>query len=237
MKTFPGFSPEAHKFFRSLRRNNDRDWFQARKETFDTEVKAPMEELVSVVNAALMEFAPNHITEPKKAIYRIYRDTRFSSDKTPYKTHIAANFPRHGLEKHAAAGFYFSVSDEGIEVAGGVYMPDPAALLAIRNHIAENHAGLKKIVTNKKLISLLGDFYGESLARPPKGFDPEHPAITYLKMKQWMFYRTLEGDLMTKPALAKELIARFKAVAPLIDFLNTPILHNKAKLKPEDLLR
>lgn len=236
MSSFPGFSAEAVKFFRSLRRNNNRDWFQPRKETFDREIKAPMEELVAKVNAELARFAPDHITEPKKAIYRIYRDTRFSKDKTPYKTHIAANFPRHGLEKHSAAGFYFSVSDDGVEVAGGLYMPDPPALLAVRNHIAANHQELKKIVTNKKLISLLGDFYGESLARPPKGFDPNHPAIGYLKMKQWLFYRTLAGDLMTKPMLLKEVTDRLKAVSPLIQFLNAPLAKNKAKLKAEDLL-
>jgi uncharacterized protein (TIGR02453 family) len=99
---------------------------------FDEQVMGPMQELVNAVNDALLEFAPEHVTDPRKAIYRIYRDTRFSADKTPYKTHIAANFPRRGLEKHQGAGYYFSVSAKEIEVAGGVYMPGPEQLLAIR---------------------------------------------------------------------------------------------------------
>ena len=90
---FPGFSPEALKFLRGLERNNRREWFQPRKEIFDTHLKDRMVELVEAVNAELLRFAPDHITDPKKAIYRIYRDTRFSADKTPYKTHIGAIFP------------------------------------------------------------------------------------------------------------------------------------------------
>src|SRR5207244_3382352 len=104
---FPGFPSEALTFLRGLARNNRRDWFQPRKEIFETKVKAPMIELVEAVNAELLKFAPDYINDPKKAIYRIYRDTRFSPDKTPYKTHIAAVFPRRGLDRQAGAGFYF----------------------------------------------------------------------------------------------------------------------------------
>src|SRR5579863_8851398 len=111
---FPGFPPEALKFFASLARNNDREWFQPRKEIFDTKIKAPMCELVLAVNEDLAKFAPAYTADPKKAIYRIYRDTRFSPDKTPYKTHIAASFSRRGMEKHGAGGFYFSVSHKEV---------------------------------------------------------------------------------------------------------------------------
>lgn len=99
------FPSEALTFLRGLARNNDREWFNARKETFETKLKAPMLAFIEAINAELMDFAPEHVTDPKKAFYRIYRDTRFSADKTPYKTHIAAIFPRKGLEKHAGAGF------------------------------------------------------------------------------------------------------------------------------------
>jgi len=94
---FPGFPPEALTFLRSLKRNNRREWFQPRKEIFETKVKAPIIQLVEAINAELLDFAPEHITDPKKAVYRIYRDTRFSADKTPYKTHIAAIFPDRNL--------------------------------------------------------------------------------------------------------------------------------------------
>src|SRR3954462_11067040 len=97
---FPGFPREAMTFFRSLKKNNAREWFQPRKEIYDQRVKAPMVELETALMRRVAEFAPDHAGDPAKAIYRIYRETRFSKNKTPYKTHIAAVFPRRDLEKH-----------------------------------------------------------------------------------------------------------------------------------------
>src|SRR2546426_6668322 len=131
---FAGFPREAIAFFKELERHNRREWFQPRKQIYDEQVKAPMAHLIRALTAEMMRFAPDYVTEPEKAIYRIYRDTRFSKDKTPYKTHVAAIFPRRGLAKHGG-GLYFSVSAREVEVAGGVYMPGPEELLAIRNHI------------------------------------------------------------------------------------------------------
>ena len=136
---FPGFPPEAIRFFRGLVRNNRREWFQPRKQTFDEKVKAPMVELVAELNRVMMEFAPDYVTDAGKAIYRFYRDTRFSPDKTPYKTQIAASFPRRGNAKHGGAGYYFAISHKGVDVGGGIYMPPPEALLAVRMHIAEHN--------------------------------------------------------------------------------------------------
>ena len=135
---FPGFPPEALKFLRGLKRNNKREWFQARKEIFDTKVRAPMEQLVEAINAELLQFAPEHITDPKKAIYRIYRDTRFSADKTPYKTHLAAIFPRRSFERHASAGFYFHLSPEETGIAVGLYQPGKVELRATRLWLQQN---------------------------------------------------------------------------------------------------
>src|ERR1700758_5055816 len=133
------FPPEALTFFRQLARNNDRDWFQPRKEIFEATVKAPMIELVERINGELAKFAPEYINDPKKAVYRIYRDTRFSADKTPYKTHIAAVFPKRGSGRETGAGFYFHLSPKSIGIAAGAYMPGPEELLAIRTWLAENH--------------------------------------------------------------------------------------------------
>ena len=237
MPTFEGFSDDAVKFFRGLRKNNTREWFQPRKEIFDTHIRSVMEDLVGHVNHELGKFAPLHIAEPKRAIYRIYRDTRFSNDKTPYKTHIAANFPRQGMEKHSAAGYYFSVSDKEIEIAGGVYMPQPDGLLAVRNHIAEHHARFDKIVRHKKLVETLGPLHGESLTRVPKGFDPGHKAADFIRMKQWMFFKTMDGGaLMRTPALLKEVAVGFKLVAPLVDFLNEPLAKLAKKTSASEML-
>src|SRR6266852_3347510 len=116
---FLRFSPEALAFLRALRRNNRREWFQPRKEKYETLIKLPMMELVNGLNGEFARFAPDYITAPEKAGYRIYRDTRFSPDKTPYKTHIAAIFPRRGMERHSSAGYYFHISPKSVAVAMG----------------------------------------------------------------------------------------------------------------------
>ena len=133
--------PGSPKFLRSLKRNNRREWFQPRKHLYEQHVKAPMLELVSALNAGLQRFAPDYVTDPAKAVFRIYRDTRFSADKTPYKTHVAASFSRRGPERLKTGGFYFSVAPDQIEVAGGIYHPEPDTMLLIRTHIAETPQG------------------------------------------------------------------------------------------------
>src|SRR5437773_11088026 len=161
---FPGFSEEAFKFFRGLVRNNHRDWFLPRKPIFEEHVKAPMRELVEQVNGAMQSFAPDYVTDPAKAIYRFYRDTRFSADKSPYKTQIAASFPHRGVSACGGAGFYFAVSHKQVGVGGGVYMPSPETLRAIRGYLADRHADFRRIVKTPAVRRLLGDLHGEQLS-------------------------------------------------------------------------
>jgi uncharacterized protein (TIGR02453 family) len=224
---FSGFPDEMVKFFRGLKRNNRREWFQPRKHLFEQHVKAPMLELVGAINMELAKFAPEHVTEPKNAVFRIYRDTRFSADKTPYKTHIAASFSRRGGERLGTGGFYFSVSPEVIEVAAGVWHPDRDVMLLVRNHIAETHAELNLILADKKARKLTGGLQGDALTRSPKGFDPEHPAAGFIKMKDWVLDVTLDPKLATSPKLQAEIVARFRAMAPLLHYLNRPLIARK----------
>jgi uncharacterized protein (TIGR02453 family) len=215
------FPPEAITFLKNLEKNNNRDWFQPRKEIFDSKVKEPMLQFVETINAELLKFAPEHITEPKKAVYRIYRDTRFSKDKTPYKTHIAAIFPRRGLGKDGAAGFYFHVSSKSVGVACGAYAPGPEQLLKLRHFIAANEKEFR--ATAARLKKLMGTVKGETLTRAPKGFDPEHPAVDLVKMKQWYWWVELDLKLATSPKLKSEIAKRFKTMAPMIEMLNRPL--------------
>src|SRR5436189_3828970 len=143
---FRGFPEAGMQFFRGLKRNNRREWFQARKHVYDEQLKAPMVELVTALTGEMMRFAPDYVADPAKAIYRIYRDTRFSKDKTPYKTHIAAVFPRRGAGKNSASGYYFHISPDDIHVGGGVYQPATEELAAIRAHLAEHHEEFRGIV-------------------------------------------------------------------------------------------
>jgi uncharacterized protein (TIGR02453 family) len=224
---FPGFSPEALTFLRSLKRNNRREWFQPRKEIFESKIKAPMIQLVEAINAELLRFAPDHITDPKKAVYRIYRDTRFSPDKTPYKTHIAAIFPHHGLEKQSSAGFYFHLTAKSVGIAAGSYMPGPDELRAVRTWLAENH---KKFRTaSRRPKKLLGKLEGSAVTRMPKGFLADHPAEDLIRMKQWLYWVELDAKLATSPQLLPELVKRFRAAAPVIAMLNAPLRKNAPK--------
>jgi uncharacterized protein (TIGR02453 family) len=225
---FPGFPAEMVQFFRGLKRNNRRDWFQPRKHLYEQHVKEPMLELVMALNSELMKFAPEFITEPKKALFRIYRDTRFSSDKTPYKTHVAASFWRRGADHTGAGGFYVSVSHDHIEVAGGIWHPAPDATLLVRTHIAESYPELRQILANKKRRKLLGDLQGDELTRAPKGFDPQHPALDLIKKKDWILDSALDPSLATTPMLYLQILDRFRALAPLIEYLNRPLVGRKS---------
>ncbi len=219
---FPGFPKTTLTFLRQLKRNNNRDWFQENKAAYETAVKAPAEAFVEALNAKFAGFAPAYITEPRKAIYRIYRDTRFSSDKTPYKTHAGALFRRGDLPKHEAGAFYVGISPEGVEFAGGVYMPGPDQLRLLREHIAENHERLEKLLNNATLRKLAGELQGTALQRPPKGYPADHPAVDWLRGKQWYFNKTLAADLATQPALVTTIAQAFAAMTPVVEFFNEP---------------
>jgi uncharacterized protein (TIGR02453 family) len=234
LSTFGGFPKEMTTFFRGLKRNNRREWFQPRKETFDLHVKGPMTELVEALNSEFAKFAPQYVTDPKKAIFRIYRDTRFSPDKTPYKTHIAASFRRRGGEQMAVSGYYFSISNEQIEIAGGIYHPAPDTTLLVRTHIAENYEELRRILADKMLRRRVGALQGDELSRAPKGFDPRHPAIDLIKKKDWILDMELEPSLATTPRLRREIADRFRLMTPLIEFLNRPLLVERPAKKLRD---
>ncbi|WP_263410968.1 DUF2461 domain-containing protein [Terriglobus tenax] len=225
------FTPAALKFLRDLKRNNDRDWFQPRKEIFEREIKAPMLALITEISHAMESFAPDHLRPPQKILFRIYRDTRFSNDKRPYKEHVGAWWVRAGLEKTSGAGFYFHISGKEVLVAAGCYMPQPEQLLAIRRYLLDHHEEMRKLYNARPLVKLLPHDEATSLTRPPKGFAADHPAIDLIRNKQWGRSITLPVETALSPSLGKEIVTRFKAMTPLIGFLNTPLLVEK-KRKP-----
>jgi uncharacterized protein (TIGR02453 family) len=218
-----------------LARHNNRDWFLPRKPIFEEKVKQPMQELVAVLNASLAAYAPEYVTDPAKAIYRFYRDTRFSKDKSPYKQQIAASFRRRGLSRHEGAGFYFSVSHKEVAVGGGVYMPMPETLLAIRKHLAERHGDFRRITGSPAVKKLLGAVQGEQLSRTPKGFVCGHPADDLVRMKQFLLYIELPPECVTTSRLFREIDSRFRAMAPFLEFLNAPLVSTAKKIDPREL--
>ena len=220
---FAGFPPETLRFLRQLKRNNNREWFLAHKEIYELKVKAPMIELVLALGQAMQQFAPELIVNPKRAIYRIYRDIRFSADKSPYKTHVAAIFVPRGIPKKTGACLYFHIEPAEIVIAGGVYMPDPAALRALRRHIAANWENLLAITNQRNFRKLFGGLQGERLVRPPSGFAADHPAIDVLRQKQFYVARTEPAELAEGPRLVPRLLTLFSAMIPIVRFLNVPL--------------
>ena len=230
---FPGFPQEGIDFFRGLARNNRREWFQPRKEIFETKVKQPMRELVHEINREMARFAPEYVTDPEQAIFRIYRDTRFSKDKTPYKLHIAASFRRQGANPHSESGFYVAASHKSVAVGGGMYVPAPETLKKVRAHLAEHHQEFRKIIRSKGLIELMGDVHGEQLTRPPKGYAADHPAADLVRYKQLLFYIELEPELAMSNELLPEVVRRFRAITPFLRFLNRPLRSERKQMFPD----
>lgn len=218
------FSNEALKFLRGLKRNNDREWFAARKHVYERELKAPMLALIGEVNEAMLEFAPENVRPPHKAMMRIYRDIRFSKDKRPYKIHQAAWWAREGLHKTSGAGFYFDVSATEVTVAAGVFMPEREQLLAIRRYLVEHHAELRRLLAGKKTRALMEDIDGARLTRPPKGFAADDPAMDLLVCRQWGVSAKLPLERATKSTLVKDIVERFRVAAPMVALLNAPLV-------------
>ena len=129
----PHLRKEGIAFLRALARNNDREWFNERKAVYETELKEPMLAIIRQVTDAMTDFAPEHVRPAEKTYFRIYRDTRFSKDKRPYKDHVAAWWSHQGLGKTSGAGFYFHVSPKEVTIAAGAYMPEKEQLAAIRH--------------------------------------------------------------------------------------------------------
>jgi uncharacterized protein (TIGR02453 family) len=220
----PCFSEESLKFLRALKRNNRRDWFDPRKPQFEALLKAPMLRIIDGVASAMLEFAPDHVRPAQKCMMRIYRDTRFSNDKTPYKSNVAAWWARHGLEKTSGGGFYMHLSATELICAAGVYMPEREQLMAIRTFLLEHHQELREVLADRKLQKLFTLDSGEVLSRPPKGFPREHPAMDLLKCRQWAVMARLPVELALEPALVKTIATHFRAAAPLVALLNRPLI-------------
>ena len=227
----PYFRPAALTFLRNLKRHNDRDWFQPRKAVFDAELKEPMLAILRKINEAMIDFAPSHIRPAEKCLFRIYRDTRFSSDKRPYKTHVAAWWTHSGLEKTSGAGYYFHVSGSEVIIAAGSYMPEKEQLAQIRHWLLDHHAEFRKLLQRPAIRKVFQEFEGNALTRPPKGFPAEHPGMDLIRCRQWGLSATLPAAEALRPGFAAVLARHFRIAAPVVDALNSPIAAAQAPKK------
>lgn len=214
------FTAKSLAFLRALKRHNDRDWFRERKSEYEQHVRAPMVEVLGKLADDFAGFAPEMVSDPRVSLYRIYRDTRFSADKSPLKTNIAAHFPTRGFAKGEGAGLYFEVSPAGIWMGGGIYMPSSPQLLLLREHIVLNQRRFERVTSTPALRKAVGEIQGERLTRVPRGFAKDHPAAEHLKLKQFLAGREYPAEFALSPRFYGELLAVFRAIAPFIRFLN-----------------
>jgi len=223
--TVPGpcFPPQTVTFLRAIGRNNDREWFRARKEQYDAQVKAPMVAVVEALDRDFRRFAPELEANPKKAIYRIYRDTRFSADKTPLKTHIAAYFPHRDLGKANGAGLYLHIEPKVTMFAGGMYAPMPPQLRALRAYIAENGKRFRSIVEAPAFRTAF-EWQGDPQTRVPRGYAADHPAADYLKCTRFVAWVEHPAAFATTSEFYPALIEAFTRLLPLVRFVNAAML-------------
>ncbi len=217
----PQIGPQLFEFLRELAENNTRDWFHANKQRYEDDVREPMLQFISDFNGPLRKISRHFVADPRKSggsLFRIYRDTRFSKNKIPYKTNVAAQF-RHkqGKDVHAP-GFYLSLAPGEIHGGAGIWHPDAPSLKKIRDTLIERPQAWKRAIgsNNFKATFELG---GESLKRGPKGFDPEHPMIEDLKRKDFVAMTTFEEADAIHPDFLERFAATCRAGAPLTKFL------------------
>ncbi len=217
------FTPKTLSFLRSLKRNNRREWFHERKDQYELHCRGPMTAIIERLGNDLPAFAPELVADPKISLFRQYRDTRFSGDKTPLKTHIAATFPNRKLGRLNGAGLYFEVAPTGVWIGGGLWAPDTSQLHLVREHVAANHRRLDAIVKSPG-FKKLGGLQGDTMTRVPRGFATDHPAAAYLRHRQFLGFREEPAALAAASDFYKQLLWTLKTIVPLVTFLNEPLL-------------
>lgn len=226
---FRGFSREAMQFLVDLGLNNERSWFQARKSDYETLLKEPLQSLCVDLAAEFERRKVPLRADPKKSPFRIYRDTRFSKDKSPYKTNVAADFPWAGTSSGAAdastgwpgAGGYFHLSPEGTYLGGGMWHPEKPRLDAFRRKLDEEAEKSLAILNEPKFLKKLGPVHGDSLKRVPQGYPADHPQADLLKLKDVTFGRQLSDEEALSAELPKILAEDFAIAVPVMAFLAT----------------
>lgn len=225
---FRGFGRDALGFLRGLRRNNRREWFERNRARYELAVRDPMRSLVEEMDVRLAGFAPELTGDPRRSVFRIHRDVRFSSDKSPYKTNAACQFYHHDAGRGAGqdaegagAGLYFQIEDGASFVAGGLWMPARPALDRIREAVAEAPEDLDRIVRAPGFRRRFNSLDQEAmLTRLPRGYAPGHPAERWLRYRSFTATRMLSEREVLSRRLADALERDFRALLPLVRWVN-----------------
>ncbi|MEO8561519.1 MAG: DUF2461 domain-containing protein [bacterium] len=225
---FHGFKPAAITFLRSLKRNNTREWFQAHRDHYENDVRAPLAALVEELDVRFADLAPEIVGNPKRSLFRIHRDVRFSNDKSPYKTNAACWF-YHGdagrgvgsATAHGGAGFYFHMEPGESMLGGGIWMPPRPTLNRIRERIDEDHTTLTRVLRDPALRRRFGGLSEEGmLKRMPRGYPDTHPAATLLRHRSFTVGRTLTDAELFSAKLPDLLARDYARILPLVRWFN-----------------
>lgn len=214
---------ETLDFLKKLAKNNNREWFQANKKAFD----AAQDNMTAFAGYLIGEIGKfdSSVAEldPKACVFRIYRDVRFSKDKSPYKVNLGA-YVAPGGRKSMQPGYYFHLQPGASFIAGGKHLPDGGECLKVRNAIAKNTEEFLKIVGKKSFRDAFDSLSGDKLKSAPKGFDPNHKAVEFLKLKEFMAWTELKNDkVLLDPAFPKQLVKLAKEMYPLVAFLRSAL--------------
>ncbi|MGQ0537876.1 MAG: DUF2461 domain-containing protein [Gemmatimonadaceae bacterium] len=228
MTDFTSFSSKAFTFLRSLKRNNRRDWFEENKDSYRAEVLEPMRAFIQAMDVRFGRFAPEIVGEPKKSLFRIHRDVRFSKDKSPYKTHAACWFfhrsagKRVGQEaSEGGAGFYFHLEPGASFVGAGIWMPPRPSLTRLRDAILADHIAFARLTSTRALKRRFGSLSDEGrLTRVPRGYAADHPAGDLLRNVSFTIGRRLDDAEVLRAGLDRRLERDFTAALALVRWLN-----------------
>jgi uncharacterized protein (TIGR02453 family) len=222
------FTPTSFAFLKGLKKHNTRPWFEAHRADYEFQIKAPMKDLIEEMDVRLAKIAPEIVGDPKRSMFRIFRDVRFSKDKSPYKVHAACWFfhrdGRHNVGQDSeggGAGYYFHFQPGECFTGGGLWMPPKPALDKLRDAIATDFSRFKRVAQAPALKQRFGGLDDENtLKRVPRGFDPEHPAAEWLKYQSFLAGRKVPDRVATSAKLGKFLEDDFKAMLPLVRWIN-----------------
>ncbi len=228
--SFEGFPKDLFDFFTELNANNKRDWFMANKPRYEQSIAEPCLDFIAAMTDGLKTVSPHFLAIPKKqggSMFRIYRDVRFSKDKRPYKTHAGLHFRHKNAKDAHAPGFYVHLEPGNVFVGVGIWKPHPDGLKQVRAAFHNFPGKWEAAINDKKLLKRFGGIRGESLTRPPKGYDADDPAIGHIKMKSFFLVCNMDDgaplkanftELVTKTWLEARPVAKFLTEAVGQDF-------------------
>ncbi len=228
---FTGFRPAGLTFLRSLARHNEREWFERNRATYEIELRTPLAALAEEIDVRLATLAPEIIGDPKRSLFRIHRDVRFSNDKSPYKTHVACWFHHVDAGRgvgtqtpHGGAGFYFHLEAARASLGGGIWMPPRPTLQKIRGAIDDDPRPLAKLLADPAVRRRFGGLAEENmLTRMPRGYADTHPAATLLRHQSYTLGRELSQADLFSPKLPDVLVRDYARLLPLVRWINTAL--------------